>query len=312
MPQAREAARRSQCRNNLKQIGLALQNYHDTNKIFAPAGFGSLAFGGRTADLSQEDDIGNNRGCVVSYAGLILPFIDQTPLYKTINFTATFLTPNNSVWATNLPAYVCPSDSAAISSNRCTLNGANCARGNYGCVIGNSLLDQANASSQYLFNTYWSQYATAFTNGILIRGAMGMAGAATIADIRDGTANTALVMEIQASTVASDPRGCWAYPDGYAVYGLGAINSRSTPDLFQNCNFTEPGMPCANGGGGANGTAVNAAPGSNRRHISRSQHVGGVHALMADGTVRFLSQNIDANIYDRVRSIADRQSISLN
>lgn len=308
--QAREAARRSQCRNNLKQIGLALQNYHDNNKIFAPAGFGSTAFGGKTADISQEDDFGNNRGCVIGYAGSILPFIDQSPLYKKINFGASWMNANNAVWGVSLPAYLCPSDSGA--SGRCTLNGATFARGNYGCVMGNSQLDQANAANQYLFNAYWTQYPAIFANGAKTRGAMGMAGAARIPDIKDGTANTALVMEIRASTNSNDPRGCWAYPDGHAVYGLGAINSRTTPDLFQNCNWTETDMPCANGGGGGNGAAANTAPGSNRRHISRSAHVGGVHALMADGTVRFVSQNVDFRIYDGIRAIADGTTITLN
>ena len=149
--QAREAARRSQCKNNLKQIGLALHNYHDTNKIFAPAGFGSLAFAGHTADYSVENDIGNNRGVIAAYAALILPFMDQSPLYKQINFNATFMTQNNAVWQTTLPGYVCPSDPG--NSGPCTLNGGTFARGNYGCVMNNTQVDDAT-----IWNTYWSEW----------------------------------------------------------------------------------------------------------------------------------------------------------
>ncbi|MFM9961365.1 MAG: DUF1559 domain-containing protein [Planctomycetaceae bacterium] len=310
--QAREAARRSQCKNNLKQIGLALQNYHSNHNMFAPAGFGSNGFAAVAADLSQEDDISNNRGCVISWAGAILPFMDQASLYKQINLSAIQMQQNNAVWQTILPAYICPSDTGGNQGTRCTLNGGNFARGNYGCVMASTQADQANAGNRYLFNSYWGQYPSLFVNGEQIRGAMGMAGAAGMKDIRDGTANTVLILEIRASTNAGDPRGCWSYPNGAAVYGLGSINSRTTPDLFQNCNFTENDMPCANGGGGGNGAAANAAPGSNRRHVSRSSHTGGVHGLLADGTVRFISQNLDATIYDRLRAIADKGTVTLS
>ncbi len=285
--QAREAARRSQCKNNLKQIGLALHNYHDTNKIFAPAGFGSRSFGGHTADYSVENDIGNDRGVIAAYAAVILPFMDQSPLYKRIDFNVLTMTSNNAIWQTSLPGYVCPSDPG--NSGPCTHNGGNFARGNYGCVMNNTQVDAGT-----IWNTYWSQYATN------TRGAMGVSGAARTQDIRDGTSSTALVMEVRASSAAGDPRGCWAYAPGHAVFGAGAMNSKTTPDQFDTCvNNSDPGMAC-----NANG-ALDSLPGANRRHLARSQHTGGVHALMADGTVRFLNQNMAASLYDSVRAISD-------
>ena len=286
--QAREAARRSQCKNNLKQIGLALHNYHDTNKIFAPAAFGSDVFGGHTADYSVENDIANTRGVIAAYAALILPYMDQSPLYKRINFNAQWMTQNNAIWQVSLPGYVCPSDPGS-GTGLCTLSGGNFARGNYGCVMNNTQIDLGT-----IWNTYWNQYA------VNTRGAMGVGGAARTQDIRDGTSSTSLVMEIRASSASGDPRGCWAYAPGHAVFGAGAMNSKTTPDQFDTCvNNSDPGMAC-----NANG-ALDSLPGANRRHLARSQHHGGVHSLMADGTVRFLNQNMAATLYDSVRAIAD-------
>src|SRR3546814_780854 len=74
--QAREAARRSQCKNNLKQIGLALHNYHDTHRVFPP---GQMSWFG--SDLFPL-----NAGARISWMQQILPFIDQAPLYNSFNW----------------------------------------------------------------------------------------------------------------------------------------------------------------------------------------------------------------------------------
>src|SRR5579863_9248252 len=93
--QAREAARRSQCKNNLKQIGLALHNYHDAFGSFPPA---------FVADANGKP--------MHSWRVLILPYLDQLPLYKEYNFSEPWDGPNNSRLLNRMPpAFSCPSHS---------------------------------------------------------------------------------------------------------------------------------------------------------------------------------------------------------
>ena len=286
--QAREAARRSTCKNNLKQIGLALQNYHDNFKMFPPAGIGSVAAPVAVAkDGTVDDEINSavGRGMVIGYAAVILPFIDQTPLYRKINFNAMSMTANNAVWSLALPGYTCPTDS---NNTPYTGNSATFARGNYACVMANSGINNSN-----IWQSTWSNLTS---NS---KGAMGVAGAAGMQALRDGTSFTSMVLEVRASRDAADPRGTWAYPPGATVFGPGRINSNVDSDQFNQCNNTsDPGMPCSTSAGNAG-------------HIARSFHTGGVHSLMGDGTVRFLSQNLDNTIYDRLRSITDGQVVNL-
>lgn len=120
--QAREAARRTQCRNNFKQIGLALHNYHDTHGVLPPA----LISSGRCTDANEcptTRPVLNTTGWV-----LLLPYIDQSPLYNQYNFNVsssmsspngrpqagnvTTSTTNQPVYSQLIAAFNCPSDPA--------------------------------------------------------------------------------------------------------------------------------------------------------------------------------------------------------
>lgn len=100
--QAREAARRAQCKNNLKQIGLALHTYHDQHKLFPPGWIGV-----DPATQAPNPDGVNGWG----WAAKLLPHIEQGPLYDRINPRLSLLNPlHNTVIKTHLPVYRCPSD----------------------------------------------------------------------------------------------------------------------------------------------------------------------------------------------------------
>jgi prepilin-type N-terminal cleavage/methylation domain-containing protein/prepilin-type processing-associated H-X9-DG protein len=97
--QAREAARRTQCKNNLKQLGLALENYHGSRNMF-PAGY-----------VSTFDNSGNDLGPGWGWAAMILPEMEQLPLQNNITFTQPIeAAANATVRVISLPAYLCPSD----------------------------------------------------------------------------------------------------------------------------------------------------------------------------------------------------------
>jgi prepilin-type N-terminal cleavage/methylation domain-containing protein/prepilin-type processing-associated H-X9-DG protein len=98
--QAREAARRSQCINNLKQLGLALHNYHDTHNVFPPGWIGVQSGG---PDMEGPSGF--------AWGVHILPYVDQGPLYNRINFNVSLLDSSNAIaLQTVLPVFRCPSD----------------------------------------------------------------------------------------------------------------------------------------------------------------------------------------------------------
>jgi prepilin-type N-terminal cleavage/methylation domain-containing protein len=171
--QAREAARRTQCRNNLKQLGLALHNYHDTHNIFPPAYIGSMVL-----DTEQEQ-IGHGWGT------FLLPYLDQGPLYNLVAPNGIRLGPDDdSFWETNpgplrgentiLQAFLCPSESiiGSVSQGATATWKNGFGTSHYACSQGPEIPDGGDEQ------------------GIFGYGGGGLPRAQRIRDVTDGTSNT--------------------------------------------------------------------------------------------------------------------------
>ncbi|MBI1347973.1 DUF1559 domain-containing protein [bacterium] len=311
--QAREAARRTQCRNNLKQIGLAMHNYHDNFQQF-PQNFDP------TRNRFDDASGGRNR-TGISWITASLPYFDQAPLFSKANFLNPFDW-NGSSYGTNnrygmdnqeaqtirvtiLPALMCPSnpqpprrDGAAVydgngwNGNSRNMNGARTDyQGNMGYVwtgwkdCGPDWPQSAGAGGGAPWVTPDQLHNENLDNLQRVVGVFWWMGTAGISHIVDGTSNTVAVFENHAwnesKRFAAEPNktGLWFSP-------LGTIDS-----LFKPINFDSAVV--AGGNGGDDTRCTNWS----------STHVGGAHALMCDGAVKFVSQNIDQNIQ---RAIATR------
>jgi prepilin-type N-terminal cleavage/methylation domain-containing protein len=253
--QAREAARRTRCRNNLKQIGLALHNYLDAHGVF-PAGRMSMVAGEYHGHSTHT---------------MILPYIDMAPLYNKMNTQAHFfVAPNFDAPAlTVIPAYVCPSN--PVSEGVDWTSGTNPAPG------ANPKEDSARADYEGISD---SGIGRGGALSLVIKNGNGMFyhnSRIRIRDVTDGTSNTLAFGEI----VSRGPGLCsccsWlAYADGIGVQN--GINApfRSTP------NGAFPlGHDMYNG---------NAYSGP------ASHHEGGCHFVLADGAVRFISENLGQTV----------------
>jgi prepilin-type N-terminal cleavage/methylation domain-containing protein len=295
--QAREAARRSQCKNNLKQIGLAMHNYHDSLNMF-PAAIYWRNFGSGGV-LMGSGSVGNNASMFPfmghSWLIAILPYIDQAPLYNQYNFNVAVTNGANANQVNkNLTVYMCPSDGSSNSGNQYTNMGGSFGRGNY-------------AASGYGRAGIADYQAVAISD----RGLMGMNGNSRIATCTDGTSNIVASWEIRAGWNAGDPRGVWASGrvggglianclnnnpgPGWTgdCYGINEGNHSNGDDIYSSVGIDNPTI----GMGGWNSGEGQAGP--------KSLHVGGVHALMADGAVRFISQNINGATNLNLMAIAD-------
>jgi prepilin-type N-terminal cleavage/methylation domain-containing protein len=281
--QAREAARRSSCKNNLKQIGLALHNYHDVHGRFP---LGSLtrnaaSYGGNYT--RNGDTFANNSG--LNWMCRILPFMDQGPLYQKFDLNRALNNGSNrALVATVITTYLCPSD--AYNDVKLNRYGTQWGRSNYG----GNMARQIGGTPNYK-NINSEQ-----------KGFMGYGGSCNMAQITDGSSNQVAVWEIRVGPAASDSRGTWALGRVGASLVTGCDNvgdcrtgincgTANSADVHGCTNATALGMGCWGGGDGQ------AAP--------QSLHVGGCHALLGDGSTRYMSENMDMTIQRRLNSIAD-------
>ncbi len=270
----REAAARAKCSNNLKQLGLAAHNYHDAN--------GTLPDG--------DPDLGSNG----TWQVLVLPYLEQTAMgaayqnFGQSNGTGSpqySQSPNvESVTSIQLTILTCPSDPSSQAPFPITINGTayRITAHNYAANYGNTT------------RTRTSPYPGA--GGVTFGGApfnSGFEGKVTVrlTDIVDGTSTTLLFAEVlkginTANDAITDLRGfSWWGPGGcFTTYYPPNSTSPDILEFAAYCNnLPAQNLPCVVG------TAYIFS--------ARSQHSGGVNTVMADGSVKFISNNVDINTW---------------
>jgi len=270
---AREAARRSQCTNNLKQIGLALHMHHDQKRHFPPGHFWNPQWP-NSADYGTE-------ACWIAY---ILPFIEQKALYDQIDWNYGFgsaASPPNyrnlTVTRQVLPAFVCPSNRMVRGM---TFNGLEAyARGSYVANNGIGPMRESNLANLPVVRPVPGTTAMSpYTAGVFyLNSNMNMAS------ITDGTTNTVLASEIRLAA-GNDFRGVMHYPEGPLYHHNYTPNSLVPDDIRSSFCVTEPEAPCRGAFAGWNPRALTMT--------ARSYHPGGVNAVLGDGSVRFVSETI--------------------
>jgi len=352
--QAREAARRTQCKNNLKQIALAIHNYHDAFNMFPP----SHVFDSVQAEPPRGAQGGRYNTCVaiglvnshgtfarMPWTVLILPYIDQGPLYNQFNAAQPFAGwPGHSTFnnydpgappSVNYvvqfdtpapPPYRCPS-SPVYQSDNYVSNYAACMGGGGpafkinpvdgtpavdGTAPANAPTDNQPFSNNPLAPCYnASNQIVAVPNGNRIfwnNGAMHMNGSVGVNSVTDGTSNTVLVGETMYVGLKKNYTNDTGTTQAWWTWASSVRpHSTTNPVVFNSAacmcgintpcnNFTMATAKRRQGSANAHGMLMGGYS---------SWHDGGAHLALCDGSVRFLSQNMDLLTHERMGSTYD-------
>ena len=267
---AREAARRSQCTNNLKQIGIAMHLYSDAKKHLPPGHYW------------KEGNSSGTEGSEATWITYLLEHTEETVLADKIDWTLGFghsidqpNHPNAIITRTSLPMFICPSNGAQPSFNQVT---PHYARGNYAANNGIGPMRE------------WDKVRERVPPGGDL-GVFSINSDMRLAEITDGTSKTVLVSEMIIGEDLTTLRGIMHYPEG-PLYHHNFTPNDFTPDSLRGsgplCTST-PQAPC-----------VGAFASWNTRRLTqtaRSLHPGGVGVVMGDASVHFVSSDIDLNLW---------------
>ncbi len=259
---AREAARRMSCSNNMKQLGLAMHNYHDTFRLFPYGYMESGNFHKREGWMQQ-----------------VLPFIEMGTMYEqyqAFDGAWTMDTPPELKDAL-IPAFMCPSDPGAggFGGGGGLRAGGEGFQGNYVAATGNTEMTRPMTNLNGMF------YNESKTK---------------MRDLIDGTSNTVMFGE----SLVRPGLGGWGGAGGYwgggphGAFGFTTWQSPNStlPDQVYSCKDENYRLaPC---------TSVGTAP--EIRNFARSVHPGGAQFTLADGSVRFLTESIDLITYRAIGS----------
>jgi prepilin-type N-terminal cleavage/methylation domain-containing protein len=278
--QAREAARRSQCKNNLKQLGLAIHNYHDSHRTFPNGGF---------AEYYSSVRYGNG----LSWLVMILPYIDQAPLYNRFNFLGTnFGNPSSNLALTiqPIPAFLCPSGTKLFTASPSAeqSGGSPSYTMHYYGVMGPwSTITNASTGTAYPMDSKASTFSSNSYGGMPISGMLGCNRTTRMRDVSDGTSNTLMVGEIS-----------WNANDGWRAWIRGC-QSNGACAAMKGIHYP------------INSHRFNQTPSANFNDFSfASMHTGGAHFLMGDGGVHFLSENMSMSVYAGMGSCNGSEIVS--
>ncbi|QDT49848.1 putative major pilin subunit [Symmachiella dynata] len=320
--QAREAARRTRCRNNLKQQGLALHNYHDVHSAF-PAGYYSYGTSdGSGPAWANIDPLTWDAAPGWAWGTMLLPYLDQATLYQALDVNRPcFDAVNATAVQTTLPVFLCPSASGATepftvrdaAADPLLVGGSQVQLGRSHYVASHgqeSCWGECGAAPAGVVfsNIYTSTTRTVSINGDASRVADGpfyRNSVTRIKHITDGTTNTVFLGEHSSSLSEKT----W----------VGVV-----PGAFTHPNFTSPenGPDAA-----ATLVLVHAGPSGGELDITGfpiihpvnfptyhvgqmySEHTGGGFVCLGDGSVRFVSESIDLFVWAELASIGEGEII---
>jgi len=316
--QAREAARRSSCKNNLKQLGLALHNYHDTHRVL-PAGV--------TACITL---VNYRDRCWEGWSGLamLLPMVEQAPMYDQINFnlywnSGSATSGNRQYTNAKIPTFLCPSDPMA----------------------GGRPQSNAGPFSYCLSNGPTARWSA----GNASPGPFTFRSAKRLNDAKDGTTNTIMMAEVKiADNTEKRDNTYRVHTAGVPVSPIGGVNGvwefdavqadidalntyynacRASWDTVAHQGENDDTNRFWASGRGAWGPFVNTLMPPNQKgpHCdndgsvteiriknANSYHTGGVQVVMMDGSVKFISENVDHRVWIASGTISGGEIISLN
>ena len=289
--QAREAARRTQCKNNLMQIGLALQNYMLGHEVLPPGTQNATG-----PIVSKEDETQYHMNWIVQ----ILPYLEQQNVYNHIDFDqSVYSKSNGAVRSRQMNSLICPSDPHTY--------GKSVGLTNY-CGVHNDFETpiDVNQNGVLFLNSaiHYEQVTDGSSNTIYVMESRADMGAdlgwmsGTRATLRNGVKWTNRAEMEAATKVDTPPRD--ATPDGNeavkpaepieAKYASHNFGRGAVPSIQQQLNAANVGTELVGG--------------------PSSHHTGGWHNVMGDGAVRFISENIDPKVLRNLTHRADGEMLS--
>lgn len=282
--EAREAARRTRCVNNVKQIGLALQGYHDSTGTFPPSiQFDPFYVRGVVEGLDSHPLYGPN------WVIEILPYLDLQTVYDRFDLSKPISWDENAeARGVQLPIMLCPTDRGNVEPFGLGREGQGWARGNYGANGAQWHFPFGMVAPQDL--SWWEKD--------WVRGVMGVNTAVSISEITDGTSNTIMVAELRIGLAEVDRRGVWAMsaPGASSIWAHSSDDSKGPNSCIPSGDnlWGAPKIIHEVGENRLLAECMHVAVGWDRstQAAPRSLHPGGIHVGLADGGVAFVSDFI--------------------